>query len=710
MKNKFILRILYSLSLTIIFCSHVIGQTSFLSNPNDVTIKSPETSSLLLFNKIPVGSFTGTPNISIPIYKIVGKSINVPISIDYNVNSLQVENHPTCLGMGWALTAGGSISRIVRRIQDEYLDTRKGFYYNCDNFSGENWNQYRGVSGENVYIHDCEADIFMFNFLGMSGEFFLDNDKKWKVRSDDNIKVECKIEENLIDPGYVFKAYSTVPTIRNFTLTDKYGNKYFFGGDTTNIEFNMPAFNNGSFAAMSWKLSRIISADKVDTISFNYERGPYTCSISKNKDSTYINIINNTPYPNNYVMDWNESINFFAPLYLKSIKVNGKETIDLDYDISTHYQHSRQDFDVYFFKKSGNTYASIPNNYTISYHRNFEIFKRKNISINYPTDMIRELKLTDIIIYNEESRVHQKINFKFNSDTTERLFLEEVDFKGREDNYRSALDYKIYYNNKHLFPKYNNIISDHWGYNNNRPYGMLKNIKYDKSINSFYSKIGVLDSIVLPTGGKNVYIFENHDYGKALDSLNTINILNKSGFASGLRIKKIDAYYKNQYYGGKEYIYKRNPLFESNPVSSGVLQSYPYYFSRLNNKSEENGEFIFSVFEMTSSPFIPLSDIAGRHSVTYSEVTEKNIDKLGNAIGYVTFKFSNYDNGYNDDREGVLGYNRDFVNMILSIIEDLKEGEFSKRWFIIRISILLKKTYTNGQELILSFILAIIII
>ena len=102
-----------------------------------INVPSPDVASLGMFGNTPVGYFTGTPDISVPLYQLqISKSLALPISADYHPGNVKPHNPPTTLGIGWVLNCGGYISRKVKGICDESaykgLDglEKKGFIYN----------------------------------------------------------------------------------------------------------------------------------------------------------------------------------------------------------------------------------------------------------------------------------------------------------------------------------------------------------------------------------------------------------------------------------------------------------------------------------------------------------------------------------------------------------------------------------------------------
>jgi hypothetical protein len=75
---------------------------------------------MMKYQDYPVSLFTGTPEISVPIFTCSGKGISVPISISYHAGGgVKVDELPTEAGLGFSLIAGGEISRDMRGGPDE---------------------------------------------------------------------------------------------------------------------------------------------------------------------------------------------------------------------------------------------------------------------------------------------------------------------------------------------------------------------------------------------------------------------------------------------------------------------------------------------------------------------------------------------------------------------------------------------------------------
>ena len=75
---------------------------------------SPNASALFKFTDVPVSIYTGTANVSVPIYTIQAKGLSVPISLDYHTGGIKLKEEAGWVGLGWALTAGFGMVTLLR--------------------------------------------------------------------------------------------------------------------------------------------------------------------------------------------------------------------------------------------------------------------------------------------------------------------------------------------------------------------------------------------------------------------------------------------------------------------------------------------------------------------------------------------------------------------------------------------------------------------
>ena len=124
-----------------------------------------------------MSTYTGIPNISVPIYNIKYRDLTLPISLSYHAGGIKIEEEASWVGLGWSLNAGGVISRTIRGKNDLALvdgfTSRLDLRYVGYPFEGQVSNSqeilFQICEGE----LDGEPDQFNFNIAGYSGKFVL---------------------------------------------------------------------------------------------------------------------------------------------------------------------------------------------------------------------------------------------------------------------------------------------------------------------------------------------------------------------------------------------------------------------------------------------------------------------------------------------------------------------------------------------------------
>lgn len=198
---------------------------------------SPEAASLGKFTEVPISHYTGLPNVSIPIasYEVGGKSF--PVGISYHARGVQVAEVASRVGIGWALNAGGQISRQIRNQPDD----GPGGYINRSNTLmdalGETGNQsffgtqpvnlairesYLSQEKHSQYKPDRHPDLFNIQAGGLSAKFiFSYEDDKPLLQSYDDVVITYDMGSNSVP--------SATNVLKSFVVTDKDGFKYYFG-------------------------------------------------------------------------------------------------------------------------------------------------------------------------------------------------------------------------------------------------------------------------------------------------------------------------------------------------------------------------------------------------------------------------------------------------------------------------------------------------
>jgi len=241
-------------------------------------------------SNVSVDPLTGRPRISIPLGQIGVNDVQVPVSIWHHGNSLRVAESEGSCGMGWEISVGGSVSRQVRGLPDDYNvtgDTRKGWLFNSNAQAIQNFTptaddnlavctdettDYTFMNGL-AYLKDPEPDVFYFNAPGLSGKFVLGTDGTAKLIPYQDISITINKDTNGIITGFV--------------ITNATGMTYTFGGGTTvkrtasklhplgatpdqfvtdyNLYSTEVAFQS------EWNLSTLYSTATSNTASFSYQ-------------------------------------------------------------------------------------------------------------------------------------------------------------------------------------------------------------------------------------------------------------------------------------------------------------------------------------------------------------------------------------------------------------------------------------------------------
>lgn len=192
---------------------------------------SPTVASLIRFSETPVGHYTGTANVSIPIYNIQSGDISLPVSLSYNTSGIRVADEASQVGLGWNLIAGGVISRTILGGDDfstnptgyhssngVATDIVNGFpnfgvYPNCQlQLSSFPYNTSQFVSSN----YDYQPDLYSFSLPGKNGKFILKRNKEVILHGLEKIKIvpidndasgwDITLENGMV---YQFREYET---------------------------------------------------------------------------------------------------------------------------------------------------------------------------------------------------------------------------------------------------------------------------------------------------------------------------------------------------------------------------------------------------------------------------------------------------------------------------------------------------------------------
>lgn len=224
----------------------------------------PNSASLGLYGQVPLNQFTGNGIINIPLHTITSGNLELPISLSYSSDGVKVDQYESNVGMGWVLNAGGVIIRQVFDYQDNYNGRLQMPNAAYDSSEMAAFLEQAFNSAE----VDTQPDIYSYNFAGLSGKFFLD---------DNNIPVEIEPTGIKIEITDAFLGIGTIGVNNNpeVIITDTKGIKYFFGGsgayESSLVRDLSKQGPRTKEVKTSWYLRKIVDPTTNSEISLTYD-------------------------------------------------------------------------------------------------------------------------------------------------------------------------------------------------------------------------------------------------------------------------------------------------------------------------------------------------------------------------------------------------------------------------------------------------------
>jgi YD repeat-containing protein len=494
---------LYCLIVVIFFTGKLFAQSITAPTLNKSLIPpSPEAASLGKYGIFPVALYSGMANVSVPLVELKSTKLSVSLALSYNYNGYRPGDEPGSIGLGWSLTGGGVITRIVQGKVDEddsYLYHWKDFANITDISANQDLMELMGQGQI-----DGQPDLYTFSFNGHSGKFALVGDKAYMFPHQ---------QLNISYDGL------------NFKIVDETGTTYYFQDkDTTTPGIHQP---NAEFIPQyvsSWFLTKIISADYGDEIDFYY--------------SKWIHSQRSTGYQDVYTSQSGGYKGFSTCTGLNS-----------NCDVFTSVSYAGGSISANTLKKisSRNGYINLV----------ADPLSRKDL--NNPTAHA----LAELDVYDNSNILLKKVNLfhSYFGDSTNslgsHLKLTGVQIQGFYNNKLlgsvssndplTIPDYYSfqYYNENESFPKLTRGI-DNWGYYNGRNNSMLFDGSFlgynpllagaDRSVDVSKSINGCLQKIIYPTGGYTTFDYENNMIGfpgihryKEIPKLTTVSATYTSG-------------------------------------------------------------------------------------------------------------------------------------------------------------------------------------
>ncbi|MCD7972577.1 MAG: hypothetical protein LUG18_07895 [Candidatus Azobacteroides sp.] len=649
--------------------SSFYGQSSYQPTPHIpvrnfyMTPPTPMVSQFLRYDELPVSEYTGIPNISIPLYNIEVDDISIPVTLSYHASGIKVNQDASWVGMGWDMSFA-SIIQFVNDLDDlstnpihgaknsmrnikqlpNWLESSQSTNYGytfyplkssvfasdptgLPNLNNKEPTPYTVPSEKFSYWitakkyftfnktrqvndqfynstgwdeTDSEPDIFKISLFGVtlnvimdfySGKFIVLNKKGYKVSIDDELI---------------------------FTVITPDGDRYIFSESVethTSSCGNISPCTNGNktLSKRTWLLTEIKTRNNKE-VKFIYEKttSPLVLNIHSESKDWPLHTYENTYYSS-----------YFANLH------NGESILSATDEQKTEIK------EVQYYLK--NIHAPDVNiSFSLANRTDISPAKRLN-SITFLTAGYTTVK-----------KVEFNYSYRKNKDSSTRLFLSSL--KDNDKNY-------TFQYNETTLPAKNSYEQDYWGYPNGQSantsllpnpdrFGYRKSDGSKLNINSnnksarlSYTKSGILESIVYPTGGSVHFDYELNEFTNYWvpdsDSLD-----NKVSKGMGLRVKSIT--YKDT---DGEQIKKTRYKYEKGKaiIKQSVIEEFQRMYHKPVIKKDDAycTQYVTRLISMSSNGFYeqnPLSSISG---VGYEKVIRYQYDKDSRSQGRTELYFNN---------------------------------------------------------------------
>lgn len=436
---------------------------------------APDATAIARFGGVNIDLNTGSVNKSIELKAITNKSLSVPISLFFKSNGISVNQFPSRVGMGWAISAGGQISRVIHG-QDDLLKQRYVPNFTVTpNEEDPNLTTYCWhlmTDGDK----DSEPDVFSFSFGGYSGKFLFDNDGVITQLPASNLKIE----------------YNPSPSsnyIWTFRITTPDGVQYYFGGSGATESTKYAASSQGgAYNPNAWCLNKIVHPNGY-FITFTYET-------QNDLIDNYMVGITQTHYKN--------PVDAAIPL-----TYNGEEVDGVIYPIyeSQAYMSAK----VRLLKEITTSYGA-------------------KVTFDYSTTLYPEKVITGINYFNENNKrvsryvlsyTEAQTTMGINGMTGKVPFINKITELDEQNNLLNLGHTFEYYGLNNIPTRVASYSQDHWGFfNGKNNYTLIAQPEDEELAYQFpsstanrnpdpvYAVNGLIKKITYPTGGKDEIEYE----------------------------------------------------------------------------------------------------------------------------------------------------------------------------------------------------------
>ena len=476
---------------------------------------SPQVALMNQYGDYPVDLMNGLVDITIPLYNIQTTSLSMPLALKFHASGLRADEREGPLGIRWVLSGLGHVSRSIKgypdndgthpfndAIQDpSHKPTFYDLYGTTDHNNVTYFNDFQTDWGTPVSIaggtyQDTEHDIYSYSLPnGKAGKFISDNGTGYSM------------------PYEPLKIYND--NMHYITIIDENGTTYYFGDKFMQGGLKYSDTNNDN-KITTWYLSLMISANKQDTILIDYKRSNVT-GLTQRENSL---VISNELHDNDAFLNYPDDC-YDSPLYALWGELLESEYFLYKDQRLTSQRDDRLTASSIRFRSSGRLIGSID-----------FVYDAKNKYLEY------------MIVRNASNVTAKTIHFEIGNNLSGKLkFLNKVNISGQGQ-------YDFGYYDSGSVPACGELAtnSDWFGYYSSGGgwfYGqtvsfLASQAGYStdhtvtrtiqggqKASDSGSMKIGMIQSVKYPTGGKTTFEYEaNRDYNGATGGLRIAKIIN----------------------------------------------------------------------------------------------------------------------------------------------------------------------------------------
>ena len=669
------------------------------------SVPTADVASLGEFGEVPVSHFTGVPDVSIPLYTIQVGNFSWPIGVAYHLSSVRPNEQPGSTGLGWAPMWDACITRNVRGVPDEKKlssGAEPGYYGNRNrDISLSSTTLYDATMNhlEGAGWYEMSADEFSFNVAGLSGNFYIGEDGQWIVVSDQAVKVEFNPQTDFLS---VNDLTGRIERINNwphrnecqrffggFTLVGPDGTRYKFGGKwATDFSADYYARNNNDIIATAWHITRIDTPDGHSVI-FGYEQTLNNLPIMV--DLRYVTgyrFRSGTGIPQGEASTFIQGRRAYSgfllyPSILKTITTENEVAQftwapDLEYgDMYLHfagealYWESTENMSEHLYTPGADDQTAqfrdlLPN--TAGTGSSVQQ-RRQSIS-----EALRHMVLHRIAISTVNGNgdpVGQR-SYYFDYTGKNRRKLKSIVTRGGvpELKYESIFGggmvitrlvipeapmadvgklptWHFRYNVEDIMPKgYVFPRTDLWGYwqgevkSPSRCYVPQEEDDYSPAPLK-YSKAETLRAVYWPTGGSTEFAYERNTYSRRLTG-DRLEIEDTTGISGGLRVSSVTVKDTDGHieYQTRYHYTDVLPSVSSSGPSSGISEGIPIVL-KAYSYTDVNGPG--SMYVYSESGFKGSASRNNTPDVGYSSVIEERMNESGQSLGYIRYRYSNFD-------------------------------------------------------------------